>query len=184
MAVVLVAALDAAAIRTLLSPNRIVELTATTTADLVVFACGVLPMASLLVVGALAQAPSICRPGGGSCAVVGFQVFGWAAVSLFIVLSVLVPAAVAGYGEALAAFLYPAIAASPRGWPDWALMVFELAFCAAVFTLPELLMASVGALLANRYWITVRIERRRRQGAQAELVTDVQESAHTAMLLR
>jgi hypothetical protein len=164
MAAVVIVALDAAMIRSLLSSNFNIPTSATTSLDIVVFAFGVLPMASLLIFLALVRLPKLLRRGGSASFFFGFEVFGWAAVFLFILGSALSPSAVAGYANSIASLFAPALKPHVEHAPDWFLAILEFGLCGLIFGLPQLGIALLGGWLTRRAGISVSIERRQTSG--------------------
>jgi hypothetical protein len=161
MAVVALVAVDSAAVRTLIAADYQVPMSATSSMDLLGFALGVLPMASLLILVAMARLPRCIRRGEPATFLVGFEVFGWAVIFLFICLSALSPPAVGRLLDAAALpigrVLLPYIAHAP----EWVPMAIEVVLVVSILGLPELLVALFGGWLTRRLGLTVSIERRR-----------------------
>jgi hypothetical protein len=177
MTVVLILAADIAAGQALFGSNlQITKSTGTTSIDLSLVSLGILPMASLLLLGGIHGLPDLCRRGETSRFSVGFQVFGWVAVFLFCIVTVIAPATILGYANALAKPIAPTFRLWLNRAPEWAQMFVEVVFSAAVFTLPELIFALLGGMLNRKLGVTVVISRRRddpRSSAVAERVVVV-----------
>ncbi len=162
MAAVLIIGADIQAMRVLLAANRRVPTMPPQSLELAVFALGVLPMASLLVFLGLGTMRRLARSGEASPFQVGFQFFGWTAVFLFVAASAIAPGVVHEYGQVLAdRVLGPvarALVADVASIPDWAAFSLEFIFAAAIFTAPELLVATVGGWLIRWRRVSTRTE--------------------------
>ncbi len=111
------------------------------------FACGVMPMASILVLLALVSAPKFVRGGWLSPSALGFQSFGWLAVFGFIACLCLAPSALLGYSRLFGPYLSLFFAPLMRGVSRSGANAFEFAACTVIFTLPELVIALFGGCL-------------------------------------
>jgi hypothetical protein len=109
---------------------------------------GARPMASVLAVGLLALLLNRSERLGGRRKLVGFEVFGVAALFSFIACARLFTLAMhEGAADLLKPFISPGSILFP-----WTFM--------AMFLFPQLLIASVGGWFNQRYHVTIRIERR------------------------
>jgi hypothetical protein len=165
MVAVGILALDAALVRGLLATGHNIPVSATGSLHIVVFACGVLPMASLLLLAASVRIPEMLQRGEGSSLFAGFEVFGWATVLFFITVSTVSPNAIAEYARATAGIAANFIPWS--GLPEWAGVAAELALASAVFTLPQLLVALTGGWLTRRCGLEVWVTRRSRRPGES-----------------
>jgi hypothetical protein len=125
------------------------------------FACGVMPMASLLILVALNSAPTLMREGRVSPFVVGFEALGWAAVFGFITCYSVVPSALLAYAELFGQYTRPVFARYTEGLPSSVGLYIELAAGLIIFAPPQLLIALFGGLLTRKLGLTARFERRR-----------------------
>ncbi|MFI5454531.1 MAG: hypothetical protein ACHRXM_03685 [Isosphaerales bacterium] len=125
------------------------------------FACGVLPIASILILVALFSAPNLLRGGWLSPFVIGFEASGWAAVFAFITYCSIATSAVIGHAGAIAAPIRPFISPYVDHSPSLAAACVELGFATILFSLPQLLLALLGGWLARKSGLTVRFEHRR-----------------------
>ncbi len=151
MVIVVIIAVDIATIRELMHSNWqiTVKTMAITTIGIVVFALGVLPMASLLAIAAVIGFPKRSRGGVISSRLLGFQLFGWASVALFIILSVISTSSVITHVEVIVLTILPLLAGAIR-MPEWASLCLELGLASILFTVPELLIALFGGWLIGR----------------------------------
>ena len=153
VAIVAVIALDLAVLRALfrgpdsMSSNYgyLVPIDSTHALPFATLALGVLPMSSILVIAAILQLIRISRTNTISRFWIGFEVFGWLAILLFMSLSALSPAAVQRFLLITASPFQPVFdAIIARQPPEWVFDGIELTHAVVFFLLPELLLALVG----------------------------------------
>ena len=180
MAAVMIVAVDAAIVRSMILANSYVPTSPTTTMGLVVFAMGVLPMASLLIFVALIRLPKLARVEADATSFVGFEVVGWATVFLFVVASAVSPPAVANYVNTVAWPIGRVLAPMVVRSPEWLITAVEFVLIVAIFFLPELAIAMLGGWLARRAGFTVRIGRTRRSEAPA-IVEEAEDGSARAL---
>ena len=104
------------------------------------FACGVMPMATLLILIALISAPSLVCGGRLSPFILGFEVFGWAVLLVFVACYSVDPSVLVAYAEPIDAYTRPCAYAlrhrfdlpriCARGW-DRHLFTTAVALCHA-----------------------------------------------------
>ena len=125
----------------------------------VFYACGVMPMASLLILVALTAAPSLVRGGRCSPFVVGFEALGSLMVFAFITCySVAAPMLVVCIGL-IGEYTRPVFIRYFAGSPNWVGGLFELGLLTIFCSLPQLLVALGGGWLTRKLGLTVRFER-------------------------
>ncbi len=149
MAAVLIVGADVAALRAVMIAHRWVETNHGSWA-VAGFAVGVLPMASLLVFFGLGQLVRLVRRGERSSFQVGFQFFGWVAVSVFVATSAIDPGWIVSYEQSAESWATPMLGPCAAHLPIGIYTVVWFAFVAVVFTAPELLVATVGGWLVGR----------------------------------
>jgi cobalamin synthase len=118
------------------------------------FACGVIPMASVLIVLALFSAPNVARGGRLSPYVFGFEGLGWVAVGAFIAFYSIARSTLLATTESTGA----RISALFEGLPSWVQSSLALGIATVWCSLPQLTVAMFGGWLARRLGITVRFE--------------------------
>jgi hypothetical protein len=126
-----------------------------------VFACGVLPIASILILVALFSAPNLLRGGWLSPFMIGFEASGWAVVFAFITWYSIATSAVIGHASAIATLIRPVISPYFEDSRSVARAFVELGFATILFSLPQLLLALLGGWLVRKSGLTVRVEHRR-----------------------
>ncbi len=126
------------------------------------FACGVMPMASVLFLIALFSTPSLLRGNRFSSFALGFEAFGWLAVFAFVTVYSVAPSALLASTEWIGARTRPVLEPLFQGAPGWIQLSVELGCGAIIFSLPELVIALFGGWLARKAGITLRFERWRR----------------------
>ena len=114
------------------------------------FACGILPMASLLILLALMSTVDVQRGRLLAPFLVGFEVAGWAAVFAFLTYYSIATASALRTMETLAAWIRPLLVTHLQTSPIWLPMILEFGFAKLLFTLPQLLLALLGGWLARR----------------------------------
>jgi len=122
------------------------------------YACGVLPLASLLIMVGLFSLPGLLREGRLSPFVFGFEAVGWVVVFAFISWYSIAEHAVIGYASAIAAPIRPLIFSYFETAPDWAKFCGEFGFATVLFSLPQLLLALLGGWAAGYYGFSARFE--------------------------
>jgi hypothetical protein len=132
------------------------------------FACGVMPMASILFLVALFSAPSLLRGGRFSSFALGFEALGCAAVFAFVTIYSITPSELLTFTEWTGQWTRPVLIPLFEGSPEWVNLSLELGCGAVLFTLPELVIALFGGLLAWKARITLRFERRSVQEPAAD----------------
>jgi hypothetical protein len=125
------------------------------------FACGVMPMASFLILVALISAPTLMRGGQVSPFVVGFEAVGWAVVFAFIACYSVAPSVLLGYAELIGRHTRPVFERYLAETPSWVGLYIELAAGVIILAPPQFLVASLGGWLTRKLGITVRFERLR-----------------------
>jgi hypothetical protein len=136
------------------------------------YATGVMPVASLLILVGVCSVPRVLQSGELSSFVIGFEAFGWTAVFAFITCySVATTTFMAG-AEAIAAMGRPVVIAYLQDTPDWLGVFVELGFATVLFSLPQLLLALLGGFLARRAGVTARFALANRCGHAARAASD------------
>ena len=120
------------------------------------FATGVMPVASLLMLVGLISAPRLFRSGELSSFVIGFEALGWTAVFAFVTCYSIATKTFMEGAEAVAATCRPFLIDYLKDLPAWAGWAFEFGFASILFSLPQLLLALLGGWLAHRVGITAR----------------------------
>jgi hypothetical protein len=131
------------------------------------FACGVMPMASLLILVALISAPTLMRGGRVASFIVGFEALGWAAVFAFMTCYSVAPSVLLAYAELFGKYTRPVFERYLADTPSWVGMYIELAAGVVIFTAPQLLIALFGGWLTHKLGLTARFERRRMEPAES-----------------
>ncbi len=124
------------------------------------FACGVMPMASLLVLVGLAAVPNLMRGGRLSPFAFGFETLGWLSVFVFVTVYSITPATLLAFTEWTGTWTRPVFIPLLEHSARWVQISAELGFGAVWFSLPELIIALAGGWLARKAGLTVRFERR------------------------
>jgi hypothetical protein len=122
------------------------------------FACGVMPIASVLFLVALFSAPSLVRGGRFSPFALGFEAFGCVAVFAFVAIYSIAPSALMAFIELIGARTRPVLQPLVQSAPGWIQLSVELGFAAVLFSLPELVIALFGGWLSRKLGITLRFE--------------------------
>jgi hypothetical protein len=186
MAVVVLVAVDFAAIRSLLTSNVSIQIAIPARSPAgnviqsvspIVFALGVIPMATVLLLCALMGLPGLFRDGTSSSFLFGFEVFGWASVFVFIACCALATSLVDAYFRILVSKIEPAFIACLAGAPEWLVFLSALSCVAVIFSLPELLLALIGGWLTRRLGITIVRQRRPAQEPEPIPAADLQAGA-------
>jgi hypothetical protein len=125
------------------------------------FACGVMPMASLLILVALMSAPTLMQGGRVSPFVVGFEASGWTVVLAFVTCYSVAPLVLLGYAELIGTHTRPVFERYLADTPAWVGMYIELAAGVIIFAPPQLLVALLGGWLTRKLGLSVRFERQR-----------------------
>ncbi len=123
------------------------------------FACGVMPMSTILVLVVLFSTPSLRGGGGFSSFALGFEAFGWAAIFAFVTLYSIVPSALLTFTEWIGQWTRPVLVPLLEPAPGWVQLAAELGTAAVLFSLPELVIALFGGSLARKVGLTLRFER-------------------------
>jgi hypothetical protein len=123
------------------------------------FACGVMPMASVLVLIALFSTPSLVRGDRFSPFALGFEAFGWLAVFAFVTIYSIAPSAILVFTDWTGRWTRPILVPLFQGSPGWVQMSLELGTAAVLFSLPELVIALFGGSLARKLGLTLCFER-------------------------
>jgi len=124
------------------------------------FACGVMPMASVLILVALMSLPDLVRSGRLSPFVLGFEAVGWAVVFAFVTCYSIASPILLAYAEGIGAYTRPVFIRYFADPPPWVGMALELGLGAVIFSLPQLAVALLGGWLTRKFGLTVRFERR------------------------
>jgi hypothetical protein len=144
-------ALDFAVLRALARGGYLIQIDATHWLPFSTLAIGVLPMASILVIASLDQMIRMSRTGHVSRFWIGFEVFGWLAVFLFMSGCALSPAGVQRFILAAASPFQPIFDAIIARQPaEWVFNGIEYAMVTAFFLLPELIFALMGGWMMGR----------------------------------
>jgi hypothetical protein len=125
------------------------------------FVCGVMPMASLLVLAALFSAPRMLRCDRLPSFLLGFEGMGWVMVFVFVTGYSLAQSQILAAVELIAVRTRPFFSRYLVDTPDWVGLVLELGFGIVIFSLPQLVVALLGGLLTRRFGLTCRFERYR-----------------------
>jgi len=168
MAVVATLALDMAVMRSLFrcAPGSnqtlyLVPIDGITWLPFGTLALGVLPMASLLVLTAIFQLPKIRRAGRVSGYWLGFEIFGWFSVFLFMIIASFSPAAIQSYLIMIARLVLSPMLRLLGNEPAQRLTDgIEIVMATLVLVLPELLLATAAGWLLGRAGtgnVTVRV---------------------------
>ena len=127
-----------------------------------VFGCGVVPMASLLILVALFSIPNLVRGARCSPFVFGFEVLGWAAVFAVITCFSVGSPILMAYLELISSYARPIFIRYLVGSPGWVAELFELGAIFVIFSLPQLLVALLGGWVNHKFGFTLRFERQGR----------------------
>ncbi len=123
------------------------------------FACGVMPMASVLFLVGLFSARNLVRGDRFSPFALGFEAFGWVAIFAFVTIYSIAPWALLAFTEWIGTWTRPVLEPLFQGSPGWVQLSVELGFGAVLFSPPQLVIALFGGWLARRLRITLRFER-------------------------
>ena len=118
-------------------------------------------MATLLVLAALFSAPRMLSGDRLPSFVLGFEGMGWVMVFLFVTWYSLAQSQVLAAVELIAVHTRPVFSRYLVDSPAWVGLVLELGFGVVIFSLPQLVVALLGGLLARRFGLTCRFERYR-----------------------
>jgi hypothetical protein len=127
---------------------------------LMYFACGVVPMASLLIMVAALNAPRFVRGESLRPFVVGFEALGWSAVFVFITCYSVVPSLLVTLIEVIGQYTRPFFARYLTDSPNWLGLLVEFVSADSIFSSPQLLTAVLGGWLTHKLGLTIRFERR------------------------
>jgi hypothetical protein len=147
-----------AAIAVNLAVMRSLDWNAPNTLPHLFFACGVMPMGSLLAIIAMTFLPRAPNGQRLSSFVFGFETLGWISILAFVALYSLTPSAILAVTEKVGAYTRPILGPLFEGSPGWAAAAGELGFGTVLFSLPELVIALLGGWLARKVGVTARIE--------------------------
>jgi hypothetical protein len=128
------------------------------------FACGTVPVASVLFLVALMSLPRLVRGERALPFVVGFEAVGWALVFAFITCYSVAPWALLGYAELIGPYTRPVFQRYIAFAPTWIGLQVELCAGAVLFAVPQLLIALFGGCLTRKLGLSVRFERQRTDG--------------------
>lgn len=158
MAIIVVAAVDLAAIRAL-------DGTQTVIGALIII--GSMPMASILMLGI----PNLVRGSTGRSTVrpflVGFEAVGWMVLLVYTGSAIVFAESVAGAVDLSARFLMSLIGWDTANESDPAWQLVGLFVVVLLLLLPQLFVALVGGWLNQRFKIRIAIERRQETGLAA-----------------
>ena len=107
----------------------------------VFFACGVLPLASLLILVGSFSVPERVRGSTLSPFILGFESVGWLVVFAFISWYSIATDAVIGCVSAIAAPIQPSVMSYLQNAPDWVKFSAEFGLATVLFSLPQLILA-------------------------------------------
>jgi hypothetical protein len=127
------------------------------------FACGVMPMASLLILVALTSAPSLMRGGRLSPFVLGFEATGLLVVFAFVTCYSLAPSILLDCIERIGVYTRPVFNRYFTDPSRGVALALELGFGTVIFSLPQCLVALLGGWVNHVVGFTVRFERPRRE---------------------
>ena len=120
------------------------------------FATGVMPVASLLILVGVISTPQLLRSGELSSFFIGFESLGWTAVFAFVACYSISTKSVMSVAEAIAAICRLSTIAYLQNLPGWAGIFVELGFATILFSLPQLLIALLGAWFSRRCGLGAR----------------------------
>ncbi len=123
------------------------------------FACGVLPMASLLIFVAVTSAAGLRRGQRLAPFLVGFEAFGWAGVFAFLPFHSVATSSLLRYTGLIGAMIRPVVGPYIAAAPSCTPWLFEFGFSTVLFSLPQLLLGLVGGWLARMSGFTAREKR-------------------------
>ena len=177
MSLTAIAAVDFALIKAAMASTVVIGGASTTfSIALIAFVLGILPLASLLIFLGIVLLPRRMRSKTPSSFLAGFETFGWAAISLFVILAMFTPDWLTYYGMTVGSSVPPKLESwlrtAPLGW------MIDFIFLIIILTLPELIIALFGGWLTRKLGITVLIERRRGE-PRAVSVAEEKEAAKT-----
>jgi hypothetical protein len=162
MAIIVIAAIDLAAIRALDGTNTVIG---------ALIVVGSMPMASILVLGI----PNLVRGSTGRGMIrpflVGFEGVGWTVLLVYIGSAILFAESVAGAIDLSAQFLMSLIGLDTANGSDPAWQLFGLFVFVLFLLLPQLFVALVGGWLNQRFKIRIAIERRQVTGLETNAGT-------------
>ncbi len=141
------------------------------------YACGILPLASLLIVVGSFSVPGLLRGSPLSPFVFGFEAVGWVVLFAFLSWYSIAEHAVIGYASAIVAPIRPSVMSYLENAPEWGKLFVEFGFSTVLFSTPQLVLALLGGWLARRLGLTLRLERRHALPAMPAL----EEMRETAM---
>ncbi len=118
------------------------------------FACGAMPMASLLILVALPRAASVMRGDPVSPFLLGFEASGWATVFAFVTCSSIAPSVLLRFVELIGPYTRPVFERYLADTPSWAGLYIELGLGVIIFSPPQLLVALVGGWLTRKLGLT------------------------------
>jgi hypothetical protein len=125
----------------------------------VCFLCGVLPMASLLILAAALEVPTLVRGGPLPPFLLGFEVLGWAMALAFITWYSLAPSLLLKLAEYLLLHAWPDFDVHVRKLPKWCESPVAYAAGGIIFLPPQLLIALLGGWLNRKLGFTIRLDR-------------------------
>jgi hypothetical protein len=164
MAIIVIAAVDLAAIRALDGTNTLMG---------GLIAVGLMPMAGILVLGI----PSLVRGFTGRAKIrpflAGFEGVGWTVLLVYTVCAILFPESIAGAIDLSAQFLMSLIGLDTADGPDPAWQLIGLFVVVLFLLLPQLVAALIGGWLNQRFKIKITIERRHATGLETMMPSGV-----------
>jgi hypothetical protein len=163
LAALIVIALNLAVMRSV-DPNSLYSL------HHFLFACGIFPMASLLILLAVIWAPAPLRGQRIPAFLIGFEVFGAAAVFAFLAYYSLATSEVLAFTSVFGDLIRPVVVPYLDAAPAWTGMVVELVCTTLLFSLPQLLLALLGGWLASSSRLRARLEQQRTEACPSTLV--------------
>jgi hypothetical protein len=122
------------------------------------FATGVMPVVSLLVLVGLIALPRVVRTGELGPFLIGFEAFGCAAVFAFVTFYSIATRSFMNGAEAIAASCRPFFVSYAGELPEWAGVFLEFGLATVLFSVPQVLVALLGGWLARRIGIRARFE--------------------------
>ncbi len=134
------------------------------------FATGVMPVASLLILVGLISAAKLLRSGEVSSFVAGFEASGWAMVFAFMTCCFIAGSKINDYTEAIAEMMLRSVLADLGEIEGTTAELIFGGFATVFFSLPQLLVALLGGWLVHRSGLSVRVALRRESDANRSAI--------------
>jgi hypothetical protein len=133
------------------------------------FACGVMPVGSVLTLVALSSIFNPAREVWLSPFVLGFEAMGWVMVFAFVTVYSTAPSEVLAFSEWIGTWTNPPLPEILERLPKGVRTVVQMGLVTGLFSFPELVVAMLGGWLNRKVGLSVRFERRVAQPAGAVL---------------